>query len=421
MIRRRTTASGMAFILALVTVVMISALLSGALLLSVSHLALTHSNSSYANALNLAEAGLNWELWKISHDPTQADLTATTVQFPAGSGRSFAVHIANYPSGGTWTPPNPFWVYSTGTVDGVSRTVRIVAEGFDVYGLYALFGIDTLNVKGNATVNGAAGTNGVVSVVGNQHFNGNFWYCGSASGTDVTPFMYQQDPAPVYHSSLPEVFPTVNSLASARAEQQYGATSPQTIDFFSTHNSNATIVDGTGKPVQIKSDSLDHQTFKGTDGTIVLKPGDYYFTSLTLPSNNTIRIDDQAGVVNIWLGPDGGSGNADSINGSMLFSSQNSDNFHLYDGSARLLKLNGTMDYYGYIYAYNGPGKTGQYYGSVQLNGTGKITGSVIAYDVEKMSGNGEITFISGGGGAVPGDPIAFYGFDQAWEEMGPA
>ena len=410
---------GMALILALVSVLIISALLAGALMLSVSHLALSHTNSAYANALNLAEAGINWELWKISRDPNQADTIPAAVQVPNGSNRSFAVHVAAYPSGGTWAAPAPLWVISTGTVDGVSRTVRVVAKGYDIFGLYALFGIDTLNVGGNATVNGATGSDGLVSFNGNEHFNGNFWYCGGAGGSDASPYMYPG--GQVYHSPLPEVFPTVDAFATMRANQRYGTTTPQTVDFFKTHNDNGTIVDGTGKSIQIKNHTIDIHTFKGTDGTLVLNPGDYYFESMDLPSNNTIRIDDQNGAVNIWIGPAGGTGKVDSINGTMLFASQNSNMFHLYDGANRELRLNGTMDFYGNVYAYNGPTKSGQYYGSVQLNGTGNITGSVIAYDVTKMTGNAEITFQSGGGGPVPGEPVLFYGFDQSWEEVGPA
>ncbi len=115
---------GMALLLALAATAIISALLSGMLLLSVSHLALSHTNSAYANALNLAEAGINWELWKISHDPGSADQSPVTFECPQGSGRFLTVHVEAYPSGGTWIPPSDLWVIGVGTVDGVSRTVR---------------------------------------------------------------------------------------------------------------------------------------------------------------------------------------------------------------------------------------------------------------------------------------------------------
>lgn len=406
---------GMALLLALAVTAIISALLSGLLLLSVSHLALSHTNSAYANALNLAEAGINWELWKISHDRNAADQSPVTVEYPSGSGRFFTVHVEAYPSGGTWVPPSDLWVIGVGTVDGVSRTVRVVTRGAtDFFGHYALFGMDQLDVGGSATINGATGTNGLVDTNGNPDFNGNFWYCGPANGDDVSDNVT----GTVYHAPLPEYWPTVDDFASRRAEEKYGATPPQTIDYFKNHNDNSQIVNSLGEQVQIKSFAIDNHTF-GDDGTIVLPPGDYYFEKINLPSNNTLRIDSATGVVNIWLGPAGGVGKADTINGSMLFTAQDVNRFHLYDGSKRTLKMNGTMDFYGHIFAYNGPDKSGQYYGSVEVNGTGSISGSVIGWEVSRTTGNATITFQSTGGGENP-DPGDFWGL-QSWEEVNPA
>jgi len=169
---------------------------------------------------------------------------------------------------------------------------------------------------------------------------------------------------------------------------------------------------------------LDNNTFKNTTGTIVLGPGDYYFESLTLPSNNAIIVDNSTGVVNIWLGPSGGTGGFDSINGTMSFVSHDIQLFNLYIGSKREFRMNGTMDFYGNVFAYNGPDDRGQYYGSIKVLGDGYINGSVIGYDVEKTQGNAIIEFPSTGGGGPsppPGEPVYYYGFDQDWEEINPA
>lgn len=406
---------GMALILALSVTAIVSALLSGILLLSVSHLSLSNTNSSYANALNLAEAGINWELWKISRDPTAADQSPVTMEYPTGSGRFFTVHVEAYPSGGTWIPPRDLCVIGTGTVDGVSRTVRFVTAGAtDYFGHYALFGINELSVGGSAVINGASGTNGLVDLQGTAaSFNGNFWYCGTAGGEDVTDLVTGE----VFHSPLPEYWPTVNDFAELRAAEKDGATPPQTIDYFKTHNDNDQIVDGLGQPVEIKDLKIDLHTFKNHD-TLVLPPGDYYFEKLNLPSNNTLQINSADGPVNIWLGPEGGIGKADTINGEMVFTSQDPNRFHLYVGSKRALEMNGTMDFYGHIFAYNGPDEEGDYYGEVEINGDGTIWGSVIAYDVSRTSGNATISFqTTGGGESDPGD---FWGV-QFWEEVNPA
>jgi hypothetical protein len=430
----------MALPLALIAVLLISALLGGILLLAVSHLALSGANSAYANALSLAEAGVNWELWKIAQDVTQADQTSTTVEFPAGSGRTFTVHIAPYPDpdAGLWVAPAPFWVIATGTVEGASRTVRVRAAGQGPTGNYALFGIDTLNMGGNLTVYGASGSDGVVGANGNPNLEGNFWYCGSATG-DIT----DGDPrvsGDVYHSAVPEYFPTVNDLANQRANDRWGVTTDEGVDYFATHNDNATICDAAGNPVGVKAGTIDWKqqdiAVAGTtlwDGTpvpvtlqgkpiVVLLSGDYYFTSLRVTGSDYLLIHDVGGPVNIWLGPESGGGQPDVLTGNCQFTSDQASSFHLYEGSHRDLVMEGTTDFYGNVYAYNGPSSTGEYWGSIIFRGDCNIVGSVIGYDVTKVSGSAVITYPSGGGPGegIPGDPVIYYGFAGAWEEVNP-
>jgi hypothetical protein len=431
---------GMALLLALVAVLLISALLSGILLLTVSHLGLSGANSAYANALSLAEAGVNWELWKISRDVAQADQTDTTVEFPAGSGRTFTVRVQASETGGAWAPPDDLWVVSTGTVHGASRTVRVHAAGEGPNGDYALFGIDTLNMGGNLTVVGASGSNGVVDVNGNPNLEGNFWYCGSGTG-DITP----DDPrvtGDVCQSPIPEYFPTVNDLANLRVKDRWGVTTDEGVDYFSTHNDNATICDAAGNPIGVKAGTIDWKqqniAVAGAtlwDGTpvpvalqgksiVVLLSGDYYFTSLRVTGSDYLLIDDANGPVNIWLGPESGGGQPDVLTGNCQFTGSTdgaASNFHLYEGSHRDLVMEGTTDFYGNVYAYNGPGNSGDYWGSIIFRGDCNIVGSVIGYDVTKVSGSAVITYPSGGGGpgeGIPGDLILYYGFLGGWEEL---
>jgi hypothetical protein len=438
----------MALVLALVAILIISILLAGSLLLSVSHMSLSNLNNNYANALNLAEAGVNWELWKISTDFLSADNSPVTVEVPPDSGRSFEVHVEAYPGGGAWDGLGPFWIISTGTVSGVSRTVRVVARGYGLAGLYALFGIDSLNVGGNATINGASGTNGTVQIAGSPDINGNFLYCGTATGDTVIP----TPPGEVIHTPLAESFPTVNELANLRAWEKYGVQTYLGIDFFSTseggvpYNDNASIVDTAGTPISITAYRIGPQTFLQADTddnpyledgitpnplygkrVIVLGPGDYYFESFDVQGSNGIKIDDSEGIVNIWLGPSGGSGSADIINGNCLFfTSQDPSHCNIYQGSKRSITLTGTMDMYANVYAYNGPDGSGDYYGLIDIIGDGNIWGSVIGYDVRKATGSATINFPSSGGtgpggtgpGPAPGEPILFYGFDRSWEEV---
>ncbi len=398
------------------------------MLLSASHLALSHANNCYANAMNLAEAGVNWELWKISRNTASADQSPVTVEYPSGSGRTFTVRIEPESGGGPWAPPAQLWVISTGIVDGARRTVRVRAGGENISGEYALFGLDSLTIGGNAGVVGAMGTNGVTTVNGEPNLDGNFWYCGSAAGGEDVTSLVNETGHQAYHAAVPEYFPTVNELADQRALDHYGTTTAQGVDFFRTHNDNAQITDLNGNPVTLSAYQLTHASFNGlpagADGrpVINLPPGDYYLEYLDITAQDALTIDSLAGLVNIWLGPAGGyAGNArDTINGAgLVFTGHDVTQFHLYEGSRRELRMNGTMDFYGMVYAYNGPDASGNYYGSAVLNGTGHITGSVIAWDVVKTTGDFTIIFPSEGGAEVPGDPTLFYAY-QDWEEVNP-
>ncbi len=435
MIRRGCDERGMALALALVAILIISILLAGIMLLSVTHYSLSNTNNDYANALNLAEAGINWELNKISRDAALADNTPFSVEFPAGSGRFFEVYVRDYETGGIWVPPADLWVISTGTVDGVSRTVRVRARGHSLFGPegpYALFGIKELRVGGNLTAIGAAGTNGLVNVTGTSVvLDGNFFYCGETAGGDDVSVVTTGD---IMHATLSENFPTVNELANLRALSEYGIATLEGIDFFSNpaynNNPGMKYIDADGQTRTISDDPslptptmLDKDLFLSLNtDTIILDPGDYCFQRLELPANRNIIVNSDLGEVNVWLGAEAAEGKDDSINGTMEFAGHDITKFHLYEGSKRTLKLSGTMDFWGSVYAYNGPDDTGSYYGTIVLLGDGNIWGPVIGYEVAKASGNAIIDFPSSGGSGPPntGDPIYFYGFAQEWEELNP-
>src|SRR5207248_3349236 len=78
--------------------------------------------SDYASALSLAEAGVNYELRKISADPTVADQVVagapTGVTYAFGAGK-YRVYCMNKDGSTPWTVPNYLYVVSTGTLNGV--------------------------------------------------------------------------------------------------------------------------------------------------------------------------------------------------------------------------------------------------------------------------------------------------------------
>ena len=494
--KRSSQEKGMALVFALVAVLIISALLGGVMMLSVSSFTLSNTNSDYAVALDVAEAGINYELNHINdnvgnpnHLGDQADSpytldlpapTATGYTQPIDLERSYSVYVVDDATGNTWTAPNDLRVFSTGIVkrvadDGrviseVKRTVVVKVKGNDISGpsgIYALFGISTLNCNGNLTVNGASGTDGTLIMKGGSvDLNGNFYYCG-VSGGPLVPGDPRIDGYDVYYNSMKEVFPTVNELANRRAQTayptQYAETTTRGVNFFSEVNSNSSIVDTQGNvvsvtknpdkpPSQSNPSLLDDDAFRRacidtqrylTDGVtenplynknvLVLNPGDYYFQGMNVNAQYGLKINNADGVVNIWLGAEGatGTGNnkTDQLNGgSQLTANSSSSMFNVYEGSRREFNLNGktqvgsdigTDTFYGNVYAYNGT--TDDPYGTVKLNGSATIFGSVIANTVERASGNGTITFPNVGSGDMPpGLPGDFFGYVEHWAEPRP-
>ena len=450
----RKSKRGMALITALVALLIISALLAGILTLTVSQLDLSITRSAYANALSLAEAGVNWEIWKISRDASLRDYEATapSIQLTAGSRRRFRAWIdpTGWPANQV-RPVGEFWVYGEGVVEGVKRTIRIKAKGFTPFeaptGEWALFGINQLNhLGGSGEITGAVGTNGAININGHPTLDGNFWYGASASGTQVSVV----PPNEIYHVDFDFSFHTVNYYARQVALSRYGVTitpdmglDGQEVNFFAQkigsmypYNDNSHIVDAAGNPVQWsagKPFDLTTQVFSRSardpvtnKPTLVLPPGNYYLRSLDMSGGGALVVDNRNGPVTIWLGETTvGAGGADTINGNNLtFTTHKIEDFTIYDGKQAELRLNGTMDFWGRIYAYNGPDRRGSYYGRVTIQGDGYIRGSVISYIVNRMSGNAEIYYPSSGGGSDgpsnPGDPIDYFGAVQNWEEVNP-
>src|SRR5689334_17830088 len=92
-------------------------LVAGLATISVSYYARAKTESDYAAALPLAEAGINYELRKISADTSTADQATTAnpngTSVSYGSG-SFSVYCSNKDGSTPWTAPNPLYVTASG-------------------------------------------------------------------------------------------------------------------------------------------------------------------------------------------------------------------------------------------------------------------------------------------------------------------
>jgi Tfp pilus assembly protein PilX len=129
--RRIHNVHGAMLISVLAIVVVISLVLAGSMALTVTYFGRVHIEADYAAALDTAEAGVNYELRKISQDATTADQAGTTTppgtSYNFGNG-AFCVYCTNRDGSTPWMPGTPLYIYSIGTVQGVSRTIRVATK-----------------------------------------------------------------------------------------------------------------------------------------------------------------------------------------------------------------------------------------------------------------------------------------------------
>ena len=117
---------GGVLITTLLIAVIIAIIMAGIGILSVSYYSGAMTASNYAASINLADAGVNYELRKLTQNSSTADqFPGVTYNFGGGT---FKVYCTNRDGTTPWISPNPLYVYSVGTINGISRTVRAAAK-----------------------------------------------------------------------------------------------------------------------------------------------------------------------------------------------------------------------------------------------------------------------------------------------------
>ena len=398
LVRTRKVRYGGVLISALAFVVITGLLVAGMATVSMSYYARAKTEGDYANALPLAEAGVNYEFRKISTNVANADqkVGGAGVTYNLGNG-AFTVYCTNSDGSTPWSPPSSLYVVSTGTVNGVSRTIKVSSKGYanPVMGNYALFGVSGGNVNGSAaTVLGDVGTDGTISFAGSPTINGSINFNGvqpSIVGGGYTVHSY---PNPV-------VWPTVDSLANSAF--------PGGLGYVATHNDNALAT----PPILGTSVTLHG------NGSLTLrgKPGgaNYYLTDLTCNGNSGVTFDNSLGPINIWVGPSGGAGIFDLGGGAAAVkqSTDPSKPVQVYVATAGGAALHGNSELDAGIYSYNGANS-----GPVSLGGTPDIYGSVIAGQFD-LHGNPTLHYQPGYFTGLPSSGNGYYGFDTSWQETG--
>ena len=453
---------------ALVFALVISLFVAGVATVSVSHLSRSSTESDYATAIQLADAGINHELRWLSADSTNyaqahqalpqggmpGPYTGTVPNIPGGG--SYTVSVYNADGTGPWAPPNELLIRSTGTVNGVSRTVEITGQKRSLFDDYAIFAINEGNLSGSSSY-----------VVGNVGTNGPFFFSGGAAETNIQgeitfngyPAQNPLEVIPggnsgweagpnVWWNPDPVPWPTVAEIASqlfpgGLAYLANNNNNANTMEFSSSDLSfliengvvNAIQTNGTftGGDFRTFTEDLNVQDDPPTgsryqDGDeglykkriIIFPPGDYYFNSLNLTNQEPIGllIDNAKGMVRIWVS--GGNRQVDSFDAAVMFTSTDKNKFRLYYNNCARLSILGKSTFNGSIYAYN-DACTGNndLKPEVEIGGSSVVNGSVIAGSIN-VHGNSMVNFPNNGGGAALDDWALWYGFRNTYREINP-
>lgn len=372
-----------------------SILLMGVGTYVVAHSSRARADASYAASIDMAEAAINYEFRKLSADVTQADKVAYTSTTPFGvSGTSFTVQCVNRGTSTAWSGPGTYLdVLATGTVNGISRSIRVASKSYGTSANYALFGINQGLINGTATtVNGDVGTNGFFNFNGHPTINGQVVFNGAGSDWQSPP----NGTYSVVHNTSPVSWPTVDTIAT----QANGSG----LSWYATHNDNNLSVPPISTTVLLNGNSS--LTLKGKAGG-----ANYYLTNLTCNGNSKVNFDNTAGPITIWVGPAGTAGTFVFSGGTaaVKMSADPTKAVKMYVGTTNDVILNGNVELDAGIYNYNGASS-----GRVIFNGTPDVYGSVIANKFT-LNGNPKLFYT---GGYFQGTSGGYYGYDNSWAEV---
>lgn len=181
---------GTTLIMALVFTVIAAIILGVIGTFSLANLNKATADSDYAAALNIAEAGINYELYWISADTSDINRAhqatpATGQNGPytgsiSGVPGTFNVSVTKWVStdpdgGGTspWFAPEDILITSVGNVNGAIRVVRARGVRKSIFDEYALYAVD------DGTFSGGGASAGSTQIWGNLGTNGNVTFNGS--------------------------------------------------------------------------------------------------------------------------------------------------------------------------------------------------------------------------------------------------
>jgi hypothetical protein len=382
----------------LVIAVVIATILAGMGTLIVSYYSRVSTEAVYANSINLADAGVNYELHRINANVYDADLPTSgsppgaTVALAAGT---FRVYCTMTDGLTAWDKQTvPFCIFSTGTIGNVTRTVEIVATDVTSGGSYAVFGIQSgLVAAAPSIVSGNLGTNGVLSFTGTPIIAGSVMFDGSAANWLAPPDASYN----VTYNASAVSWPSVETIAT----KAFGTSG---LGYVALHNDNSLGTPPITNPSLTVSAGT--QTFDG-------KPGgaNYYLTSLTCNAGATIAFNNAAGPITIWVGPSGISSSFVFYGGSALVKSaiDPTKPVRIYSATSNDVVQNGNVELDAGIYNVNNAGV-----GRVVLNGSGNMYTSIIS-NMFTFNGAPTVHFITG---YFSPTGQGVYSFSNNWQEL---
>lgn len=384
----------------------VSILLVGMGQLMVSDYSIVKVENDYANSLAVAEAGINYELRKITTNASIADQKKTGstpgTSYTTAAG-TFSVYVTQRNSDGTettpWTTGNNLWIYSTGGVNNLTRTVKVAATpyGGSSTSNYAVFGVATSVINGTpTTIYGDVGTNAQFTFNGHPTVTGNVIFNGSGSG-------WQSPPNGTYrvtYNANPVTWPSVETIATS----VFGASG---LSYVASHNDNnlASPALSGGNYVLIGN---GNQTFFGKAGG-----ANYYLTSLTCNGNSKIVFDNTNGPITLWVGPSGTSSTFVFAGGTsaIKMTSDPTKPVRIYIATSNDVQLNGNDELDAGIYNINNA-KSGR----VLFNGNPNVYGMVVS---NTFNFNGNPNINADGRYFSPTTAVSYYGCVQPWMEIG--
>ena len=396
--------SGQTLLTVLVFVLITSLILAGIGTLVVSDYKASGLGVDYDKSLYAAEAGINYELNKISLNTSNVDQkqagSSPGTQYTTAAG-TFTVYVTQRNVDGTesnpWAVGKDLWVYSTGQSGAVKRTVRVAATGYGTSstGSYGAFGMTEGIINGTPTnVYGDVGTNGWLNFNGNPNVTGSIIFNGSGSNWQSSP---HKSYTTLYNSTA-VAWPTVESLAVST----FGATG---LSYVASHNDNLMASPAINSPLVLINSGT--QTFVGKAGG-----ANYYVTSLTCNGNSTIYFDNRNGPITIWAGPSGSSSTFSFSGGlsAVKMSSDPTKPVRIYIALSNDVQWNGNVEMDAGIYNVNASGN-----GRVLVNGSPNIYGSIISNKFT-FNGNPQVNFTAG---YFSINAITYYGAVTPWSEIG--